>query len=103
MTRSADLLRWAERLRLACEAGDWQALADADRELNVGWRRLSARGPWTVAERAALDVLRGAHRAAVDRVGQEGARVRERLAELSARKEGWMAYAVSGELNGDAA
>lgn len=101
MNREQQLQRLAERLRAACAAGDWPAVADADRALGAGWRRLSALGPWRPAERAALDALQHAHRDTTALCGRELDRVRQRLNELADHKDGWMAYALGGDWEGD--
>lgn len=103
MSRAAQLQRLAAQLDALSAAGDWRGLADADREVGVSWRRLSARGPWTAEEQVALAALRSAHRAAAARCAAEAAQVRERMNELAGHKEGWMAYAASSHWEGERA
>jgi hypothetical protein len=77
--------------------GDWGALAQFDRELAAQLQLLSKR-QLSREERTALDRLRSAHDAARERCEREFARVDTQLSQMRAHKEGWMAYAMSNEL-----
>jgi hypothetical protein len=101
MNREAELRSLAQRLQAAGEAGEWRALAVIDRELAGRWEKFVAHGPWTASERQALAVLHQAHSEAAALCGREVQRLQERLAELRLNKEGWMAYAVGSEWEGD--
>jgi len=96
MDRARKLANIEQRLRNAAVAGDWQALALADRELAALLAKLAAIGTRTPSDVEALAQLREAHDDARARCLREFARLSESLAEIRARKGGWMAYALNG-------
>lgn len=95
-TRAIDGL--ATVLRDAGARADWELLGRAVRELAPRLQALAAGRAWTDAERAALARLRHAHEAAVLAVAAASAQLQARLDDMAANKEGWMAYALAGEL-----
>lgn len=97
MSREQQLLLLARQLSAVSTAGDWQGLAEVDREVAASWRQLSVQGAWTAAEQAGIDALQLAHRDAASRCGLEAQQVKLRLDELGINKEGWMAYAAADD------
>lgn len=98
MDRRSQLEQMTLQLSRLSADGDWGALAQFDRELAAQLQLLSKRQQWTQEERMALDRLRRAHDAARERCEREFARVDTQLSQMRAHKEGWMAYAMSNEL-----
>lgn len=96
MDSATQFTRIAQQLSRASAARDWAALHAADRELATLLRRLVRKQDWTLAERAALTALRRAHDEAREKCARESERVGALLTELTDRKDGWMAYALSG-------
>jgi hypothetical protein len=92
MTRTDLLHRLARRLAHAATAGDWETLVRVDTE--VAGSLACIDGPWTPAERVALDELRAAHEEALRRCFEEASRLENCLSELNRNREGWMAYAL---------
>jgi hypothetical protein len=94
MAKTDLLLALARRLEAAATAGDWSALRSADADVRALLKALAgARG---AADRAALTALRSAHAAAMRRCAEASQRLEERLDDMQQRREGWMAYAMSG-------
>ena len=85
------------RLQEAGKQSDWTLLEPSVRELAPQLQALAARGPWSGAERAALARLRAAHERAAQGCAQAAAGIAARLDEMRSNKEGWMAYALTGE------
>lgn len=98
MDRSAAIGRLEARLRDAGGRADWDLLERAVGELGPRLRQLAAQGPWSAAERAALERLRAAHDGAGAACARAADALRARLADMRDNKEGWMAYALAGEL-----
>lgn len=98
MDRSAAIGRITARLQDAGARADWDLLERAVAELGPQLRQLAARGPWSAPERAALARLRGAHDGAAAACAQALDELAARLDEMRDNKEGWMAYALAGEL-----
>ena len=90
-----DMAALALRIEAAARANDWSALAAVDREVADVLRAVAKQGKRSAAERAALQQLREAHRVSRERCGTEAAHLGERLDDLRAHKEGWLAYSVS--------
>jgi hypothetical protein len=95
MVRLLRISDWSARLHAASAAQDWLALDAADRELADLLPVLAARGDWTTAERAALHALDLAHRQARLRCAQACDALQQRLNDVQAHKDGWLAYALS--------
>ena len=98
MDRTAAIERLAQRLRDASARADWDLLGRAVRELGPQVQALAGRGAWSERERAALALLRAAHAGAASAGAEAAARLEAQLDELNDNKEGWMAYALAGEL-----
>ncbi|RJF96701.1 hypothetical protein D3870_20035 [Noviherbaspirillum cavernae] len=94
----AHMSKLTHRLHAAADAGDWQATAAADRELAAALPVLAAQGEWTPDERAALEKLRVAHQQAQEHCARELVRVGKHLGDMQEHKEGWIAYALSSNL-----
>ena len=99
MDREKQLLNLARRLDKAAWERDWATLSEITRELKI---RLAPpgdyRNPWSSSERRALAVLYAAHRKALEQCTIEMKRVSVLLEEMRNNKEGWLAYAQSGDL-----
>jgi hypothetical protein len=90
-----DTAALALRIDAAARANDWPALAAVDREVADVLRVIAKQGLRSTAEKAALQQLREAHRVSREICAGQAAHLGERLDELRARKEGWLAYSVS--------
>jgi hypothetical protein len=101
MNRNSVFLELARRLESAAAAGDWAALARADAEVAAALSALSARG--VDAQRAALERLQSAHRAAARRCDDACADLESHLGALARNKDGWIAYAMNGGQGQEAA
>ncbi|HEY1152097.1 MAG TPA: hypothetical protein VGF27_26215 [Pseudoduganella sp.] len=97
MDRQATLLQLAQKLSAATAAADWQALAAIDALVSNALPALAAQGRWTPAERAALNALRGQHRAALAKVSSATDELDKHLHELQNNREGFIAYALDNE------
>ena len=103
MDRSRSLELMAARLNSASLGERWDLLERAVGELGPQVQALAAHGPWNAPERAALLRLRAAHDAAAHATADAAAGMQARLDGMRDNKEGWMAYALAGELEpGDA-
>jgi hypothetical protein len=94
------MLVLAQRLRQASSGHDWDELAKVDGDVAILLPAFAARGPFDRAETQAVQVLREAHRAAIDCCAREAQQIDERMALMRANREGWMAYAMSGDEEG---
>ncbi len=105
MARQQALRDLAQQLTAASAAGDWAALAAAERSMAQQLPVLHAHGPWSGPERAALDTLGAAHRDACRLCAQEKDKLGVQLSEMQANKEGWIAYALNNasDLDGNPA
>lgn len=100
MTDRHTFARIARRLEVAALGDDWSTLAAADRELAAVLQGAAARRDLSAADRDALLALRKAHDGALARCVEASERIAERLSELGAGRDGWMAYAYDLELSG---
>ncbi len=98
MDRSATILRLAARLTDAGARADWALLELAARELGPQLQALAARGAWSAHERSALGTLRAAHDGAAQQGAAAADRLQAQLGDMRDKQEGWMAYALAGEL-----
>lgn len=98
MDRTRILELMAARLNSASFGAKWDLLERAVVELGPQVQALAAQGPWTALERAALVRLRAAHDSAAHAAADAAAGMQARLDEMRNNKEGWMAYALAGEL-----
>lgn len=94
------MLVLAQRLKRAGAEHDWAGLAKLDGELAMVLPALAARGLFDPAESLAVQELREAHRFALDCCAREAALLDERMAQMRANREGWMAYAMSHDEEG---
>jgi hypothetical protein len=95
MKRQDVLRTLARRLEAAAAADDWAALVRVDTDVAAALACLD--DAWSGAERAALADLRAAHAAALRRCGEQTEILAGRLEELGRSREGWMAYALTGD------
>lgn len=95
--RRSQLLRMGEALQLAAAGADWDGLGRQVRVLGHELQALAALGPWTAAERTALQRLRSQHDAAAADAAAAGAALGKRLEAMRANQEGWVAYALHNE------
>ena len=100
MDRSAAIERLATQLRDASAGADWDLLERAVRELGPQLQALAELKPggWSARERAALARLRAAHDGAARASADAASHLQAQLGEMRDNKEGWMAYALAGEL-----
>jgi ABC-type transporter Mla subunit MlaD len=99
MDRTRTIESLGTALTDAAKRSDWDLLGVSVRELAPRLEQLRALGPWSEAELAALARLRAAHEGAAAAVAAAGAQLATRLEDMRGNKEGWMAYALTGELD----
>jgi hypothetical protein len=92
--RQAQLLQMGEALRAAAVAADWALLGEHANALAPRLRALAARGPWSAAERQALQRLRNAHDDAASAAAAASDQLALKLEQLRSNKDGWIAYAM---------
>jgi hypothetical protein len=95
--RQAQLARLGDALQAAAARSDWDRLGEQARALFPALRALAAIGPWTAAERAALERLRAQHDVAAAGAASAARALESRLEEMRANKDGWIAYAMHSE------
>lgn len=100
--RQARLLGMGEALQLAAAGADWDGLDRQARALGRELEALAALGPWTAAERSALQRLRSQHDGASATAAQAAAALGVRLDAMRANQEGWIAYAMHNDAEPDA-
>ncbi|MGF6275535.1 hypothetical protein ABIB38_003934 [Massilia sp. UYP11] len=98
MDRTAAIDGLAGRLNDAATRADWSLLELAVRELGPQVQTLAERGAWNERERAALAGLRAAHDGAASAAAAATTQLQAQLGEMRDNKEGWIAYALAGEL-----
>ncbi|KQV49998.1 hypothetical protein ASC93_10760 [Massilia sp. Root335] len=96
-TRSARLAQLGDALQAAAAREDWDRLGEQARALLPALRKLAVLGPWTAAERAALERVVALHDAAAQGVAHAARVLESRLEEMRANKDGWIAYAMYSE------
>ncbi|MBD8654772.1 hypothetical protein IFT68_03935 [Oxalobacteraceae sp. CFBP 13730] len=96
MDRSPAIGRLGAQLDAAASGADWDALARAVHGLARQLQALAVKGPWSAAERAALQRLRASHERAAQAGAAAAAGLQARMDEMRDNKEGWMAYALAG-------
>lgn len=99
MDRQQQLLQLAQKMSAATAASDWTALSAINTLMAAALPAMAAQGPWNPAERAALAALRQLHRQAEHCAKLASDQLSVKLSELQARKEGWMAYAMTNPDN----
>lgn len=102
MDRQAQLAAIGAALQAAGADADWVRLGEQVRALPAQLRLLAAQGPWSAAERAALQRLRQSHEGAFDRVAGAAHALQERMHLMRSNEEGWLAYAMHSEPEDDA-
>ncbi len=90
------LQRLGERLRDACAARNWTALARTDAELAALLTGLDV-AALSPGERGALQQLRRLHQQISADCQRELDRVGQTLAQMRAQRQGWSAYAESAD------
>lgn len=86
-----------EQLAAAAAAAQWDQLQAVVQALPAQLRALAARGPLDAAERQALARLRHAYQQAEAACARAGETLALRLEEMRNNKEGWIAYALTGD------
>lgn len=100
MARATQMIQLTQRLRNAAAAQNWSALETTDQELAALLACAAASAPvLTPAERSALRALEQAHRQAMAQCAQACEELAQRMGELQANKDGWMAYALHSDLD----
>lgn len=95
MVRRMDaLVEAATQLRAATAARDWVALGRIDRDIAVLLRGLRTGSPLSASENQAMAALAAVHNLARQSCAEESARLGQRLVEMCAYREGWMAYSL---------
>jgi hypothetical protein len=97
MDRRAAILQLRDMLRNDAAARDWAGLGQAARALGTQLPALAAAGRWNAAERGALAQLRDAHDQAALACADAVRELEQRLDDMRANKEGWIAYALDNE------
>lgn len=95
--RQAQLAQLGDALQAAAARADWNRLGEHARALPAALNALAAQGPWSAAERRALDLLRVRHDAAAGQVAGAARTLGARLQEMGTNKDGWLAYALVSE------
>jgi hypothetical protein len=99
--RQKAIIALARSVGKAADAGDWRALAAADRAMALALPLLAKQGPWQENERKALRVLRDVHDKATQRCTEAKDSLAKHLSQIRDNKEGWLAYAFNGGINSD--
>jgi len=97
MPRSAAIGTLAAAFTAAGAARDWERLGFLAGALAPQLAALAKSGAWTNAELAALARLRAAHDGAAAACADALDALAAKLAEMRDNKDGWMAYALSGD------
>jgi hypothetical protein len=97
MDRHRTLLQLTQKMSAAIAAADWQALAAINTLLATALPQMAAQGKWSNPERTALSVLRQMHNEAVKRCNLATDELGNRLKQMQANQEGWLAYALDSE------
>lgn len=100
--RQARLAQLGDAMQTAAGCADWDRLGTHVRALGPALRALALQGPWTAAERTALEQVRAQHAAAATSAAAAARTLETRLEELRANREGWIAYAMHTETEPDA-
>ena len=98
MPRTAAIGALAAALGEAGAARDWERLGGLARALAPQLAALKARGAWNRGELAALAQLRTTHDNAAAACAETLETLGARLAEMRNNKDGWIAYALAGDI-----
>lgn len=97
MDRQRTLLQLTQKLSAAIAAQDWKTQAALNTLMVNSLPKLAAQGPWSGAERAALTTLQQMHQEAVRRCQLATDEMAQKLQQLQANREGWVAYALEND------
>lgn len=97
LDRQGRLAQLGDAMQAAAERADWDRLGTHARGLIPALRAMAQHGPWTAAERTALERVRTQHNAAAAAAAAASRALESRLVEMRANKEGWVAYAMYSE------
>lgn len=97
MPRRPALAALASALGAASAARDWSALNRAVVALGPQLKVLAASGPWSAAERSALQALRTVHDKAALNCAAEQELLELQLNDMQTNKAGFIAYALDNE------
>ncbi|WP_229260517.1 hypothetical protein [Duganella alba] len=97
MDRHRTLLQLTQKMSAAIAAADWQALTAINTLLATALPQMAAQGKWNSAEWAALAALRQMHEEAVKRCNLATDELAQKLQQMQANQEGWLAYALESE------
>lgn len=97
MDRQRTLSQLTQKMGAALAAEDWPALTAINTLMAASLPQLAREGRWSAPEQAALNALYQLHTKAAARCAQAAAELGQRLHDMQANKEGWIAYALSGE------
>lgn len=95
--QAREIDRLSSRLRAQAREGNWDAVRVLDGELRVLLASLGPESSWDHTVKVALSSLRLTHQMAHLRCTQAVEQLAERLADLQANKDGWLAYAANSE------
>lgn len=95
MDKTLVLQQFSRELDKACRARDWAQVGAIDARLHGALRQWPAGTAWSGPERQALDALRRSHAQAREFCGVELIQLEASLAQLSAGRDRWSAYAAS--------
>jgi|GEM_PF-609524 len=97
LDRRAKLAQLGDAMQAAAARADWDQVGTQVRALIPALRALAQQGPWTGAERKALERVRTQHVAAAAAAAVATRALESRLEHMRANKEGWVAYAMYSE------
>ena len=97
MPRSAAIGTLAAAFTAAGAARDWERLGFLARAMAPPLATLAKSGAWTNGELSALARLRAAHDGAAAACADALGTLAAKLAEMRNNKDGWMAYALTGD------
>lgn len=97
MDRQRTLLQITQKMSAAIAAEDWKTLAAINTLMAGTLPKMAAQGKWSNSERAALAALRQMHNEAVKRCNLASDALGQKLQQLQANREGYIAYALESE------
>lgn len=99
MDKAQQMAGFALHLHKAAATQDWQALGQIDHALATWIAQPAQSSALSPVERAALKELQRAHQQARLQCAAAGDELAQRLSELRANKDGWLAYALNSDMN----